>query len=286
VHRTLSALRLSQAPVVIVMHEFAYPWRYRDWRGNMWALTQRMALLAVMRAAAAVIATADLRVTWLQSRWWLPRRRALIAPVFSNLPPPSAAARHHAEPVIGLFGYAYVTPTTIEIVLDSLGELWRRGVRPRLTLLGSPGRSSSAGATWLAAARSRDLAEGLSFSGVLPGQELSDALASCDVLLFADTAGPTSRKGSLAASLASGRPVLAIDGPQSWRELVHAHAVRIVEPTSAALADGIASLLLDEGARASLGARGRSFAEDQMGVGRTVQAVRTLLDDVLAAPGS
>jgi hypothetical protein len=35
--------------------------------------------------------------------------------------------------------------------------------------------------------------ERLSFTGVLPAQSLSNALAACDVLLFTDSAGPSPR---------------------------------------------------------------------------------------------
>lgn len=286
VRPTLSALRASKAPAVVIAHEFAYPWRHGGVRGDVWALAQRMALRPVVRAAAAVITTADFRVTWLQSRRWLPRRPTLLAPVFSNLPSPLVGPPHNAEPIIGLFGYSYMRTAGAEMILDALGELRRGGRRPSLCLLGAPGRSSPVGAAWLATARDRDLEGALSFSGVLPGQDLADRVASCDVLLFADTPGPTSRKGSLAASLASGRPVVAIDGPDSWSELVDARALQIVAPTAAALAEAVGALLDDEEARESQGARGRSFAENEMGMGRTVAAVTSLLDDVLAARGS
>jgi glycosyltransferase involved in cell wall biosynthesis len=286
VRPTLSALRASKAPAVVIAHEFAYPWRHGGVRGDVWALAQRMALRPVVRAAAAVITTADFRVTWLQSRRWLPRRPTLLAPVFSNLPSPLVGPPHNAEPIIGLFGYSYMRTAGAEMILDALGELRRGGRRPSLCLLGAPGRSSPVGAAWLATARDRDLEGALSFSGVLPGQDLADRVASCDVLLFADTPGPTSRKGSLAASLASGRPVVAIDGPDSWSELVDARALQIVAPSAAALAEAVGALLDDEEARESQGARGRSFAENEMGMGRTVAAVTSLLDDVLAARGS
>jgi glycosyltransferase involved in cell wall biosynthesis len=286
VRPTLSALRAPKAPVVIIAHEFAYPWGHAGWRGDVWALAQRMALRPVVRAAAAVITTADFRVTWLQSRRWLPRRPTLLAPVFSNLPSPLEGPPHNAEPIVGLFGYSYMRTAGAEMILDALGELRRGGRRPHLRLLGAPGRASPVGAAWQAAARHRGLDDVVSFSGVLPGQELADIIASCDVLLFADTPGPTSRKGSLAASLASGRPVVAIDGPDSWSELVDARALQIVQPTAAALAEAVAALLDDEDARESQGARGRSFAENEMGVGRTVKAVTSLLDDALSARGS
>ncbi len=121
----------------------------------------------------------------------------------------------------------------------------------------------------------------LSFTGLLDPQALSDTLAAADLLLFGDPPGPTSRKGTLAGSLASGTPVLALDGPSTWGELSRSGAVRIVPRDGHALATTIAAMLADGAARDELGARGRRFAESEMGVKRTAAAVRGALEQVL-----
>jgi glycosyltransferase involved in cell wall biosynthesis len=284
-----------------MMHELAYPWRYSGWRGDLWALTQRALLIDVMRACRGAIVTADVREQWLASRGWLPTRRVLVAPVFSNLPAPSAQpasatqpapsvqqalpaqpAGEHPGATIGLFGYSY-EGASLSLVLDALGLLRDRGVHAQLRLLGAPGSSSDAGRAWLVAARERGLQSLLSFSGRLPAEELSDALAACDVLLFADAAGPSPRKGSLAGALASGSAVVALHGPNTWQRLLDAQAACVVAPTPAALAQAVGDLLGDEQARAELGARGRAFAEDEMGLARSVDAVMELLGELVSA---
>jgi glycosyltransferase involved in cell wall biosynthesis len=273
----LGALRRSGIPVVTVLHEYAYPWRHCGLRGKVWAITQRALLIDVMRSSTAVLLTTDFRARWLASRPWLPRRPAAVAPVFSNLPPPAGGPpAQRAQPVLGLFGYSY-QGAALSLVLDAIALLDKRGVAPRLALLGAPGRTSPVAGTWLREARARGIEHALAFSDTLPAQALSNALAACDLLLFADAAGPSSRKGTLAASLASGRPVLAIDGPRRWLELVWAEAASVIEPTAPALADAIQELLGDDAAREALGARGRAFAEERMGVTRTVGAVRALV---------
>ena len=280
VHPTLSALRSSRLPVVTVFHELVYPWTIGGARGKLWALTQRAQLIDVMRASSAVLATADFRVQWLESRPWLPARPAAFAPVFSNLPAPGPRPpREGSGALVGLFGYAYEGAAG-SLVLDALRRLLDGGSDVQLRLLGAPGRSSPAAEEWLAAATARGVADALSFSGTLAPDQLSGALAECDILLFIGAGGPSSRKGTLAGSLASGRPVVALDGPRRWSELVAADAVRTVAPTAQGLADGLAALLADERAREALGARGRAFAEQQMGVARTVVAVRALLDSL------
>jgi glycosyltransferase involved in cell wall biosynthesis len=267
--------------VVALMHELAYPWRLGGWRGQVWALAQRAVLVDVVRACGAMVLTTDFRAEWLASRRWLPRRPLGVAPVFSNLPPPVSRPRPDRDrPAIGLFGYSY-EERAISLVLDAVRLLLDRGVHVQLALLGAPGRESALAETWLRMAGARRLTEALSFVGPLPAQGISDELAAREVLLFADTAGPSSRKGSLAGSLASGRPVVATDGPRRWSELVRADAARVVEPSASALAGAVAALLADEGAREALGTRGRAFAEQHMGVARSVKVVSGLLSEVL-----
>jgi glycosyltransferase involved in cell wall biosynthesis len=277
VHPTLAAVSGAGAPIVTFAHEFAYPWARGGWHGKAWGVSQRALLVDVVRASTAVIVTTDARVQWFASRRWLARRPVTVAPVFSTLPPPAAAPLpERPRQVVGLFGYASeVTP--VSLVLDALRLIRDRGVEVQLVLLGAPGRSSPAAERWLAAAAARDLAGTLSFSGVLGAQELSDALAACDVLLFADASGPSSRKTTLAGSLASGRPVLAIDGPLRWSELVQSEAAVVVAPRPDALADALAALLGDEAARDAQGARGRAFAEQRMGVRRSAQTIEAAL---------
>ena len=218
---------------------------------------------------------------WLASRVWLPRRPVAFAPVFSNVPPPAVRSSPDRQtPVIGLFGYSH-EGAAVSLVLDAVRLLEERGRGVRLMLLGAPGRSSAVGEAWLTAARTRAMA--LSFSGTLAAQDLSDALAACDIMLFADSSGPSSRKTTLAASLASGRAVAVTDGPHSWSELIQAQAVHVVQPTPDALASGLDTLLGDEGLRQALGARGRAFAQRQMGVARSARVVAGLLDYVLTA---
>lgn len=170
----------------------------------------------------------------------------------------------------------------MSVVLDALRRLEDQGTHVQLLLLGAPGRSSPGGQQWLQAAGSRGLAHVLSFSGMLPAQELSDALASCDVLLAIDPPGPTSRKTTLAASLASGRAVLALDGPHSWAELAQADAARVVAPTPEALAGALDVLLGDRLAREELGARGRAFAHRHMSVEHSAQLVAAILRDAVS----
>jgi glycosyltransferase involved in cell wall biosynthesis len=277
VHPLTGALRRTHIPVYGFLHEFAYPWRLSGLRGFTWALTQRAVLLELLRSCSGLIVTTDWRAEWLRSQRWLPRRPVLVAPVASALPAPDPAVRRDpGGAVIGLFGYSY-QGAAVSLILDAVRDVRRAGTQARLVLLGAPGPDSAAARTWLDGARERSMPEALSFSGTLPAQDLADALAACDVLLFADSDGPSSRKSSLSGSLSSGRPVLAIDGPHTWRDLVDADALRVVAPTAGAITGALLSLLGDRGELDALGARGRAFAAGEMGVERAAAAVRELV---------
>jgi glycosyltransferase involved in cell wall biosynthesis len=284
VHPMMAALRRTGLPVITIMHEIAFPWGRGGLRGRAWAVGQRVVLLEVMRASAAVVVTADFRAEWLSSRRWLPAREIRVAPVFSNLPAPRTSPPPGRESsVIGLFGYARDRETTV-LVLDTLELLHAAGVEVSLQLLGSPGRASAAGEQWSALAARRGLDAAVSFTGRLSAQALSDAMGECDVLLYADATGPASRKGTLAGSLASGRPLVAVDGPRRWSELVDSGATLLVARTPQAIAEGLQRLLGDAPAREALGARGSDFARERMGLERTREVVMGLLRARLRDP--
>jgi glycosyltransferase involved in cell wall biosynthesis len=174
----------------------------------------------------------------------------------------------------------------VALVLDALRSVRADGIDASLTLLGSPGPASASGRAWQSAAAERGVSQALSFSGTLEPQALSDALAAKELLLFIDAAGPSGRKGTLAGALASGTPVLAIDGPRAWPDLVAERAVEVAAPVPDALAGAIAGLLGDRPRREELGARGRAFYDRRMAIARSVEAVHELLGVVLAGRAS
>lgn len=276
----IAALRRTGVSVITIMHELAFPLWQGGLKGAVWAATQRAVLIDVVRASSAILVTIDFRAQWLLSRPWLPKRPVAVAPVFSNLPAPTVGPPgDRTVPVVGLFGYA-LDATTVALVLDAVRQLSDRGVAVQLRLLGSPGRDSAAGETWTQMAHARGVSDSLSFSGTLSAQELSDALGESDMLLYVDPMGPASRKGTLAGSLASARPLIALEGRRRWQQLLDADAARVIPRTSTALADAAQALLADGDAREALGRRGGRFAEDVMGVARTAEQVIGFLDEL------
>jgi glycosyltransferase involved in cell wall biosynthesis len=271
---TLATLGRLGVPVVSILHEPAYPWHLSGARGKVWAASHRIALAGVVRASSALAVTVEQRALWIASRRWLPERALAVSPVFSNLPAPAPGATANAGR-IGLFGYVH-EGIVMDTVLDAISLLDAQGAGAELALLGAPGADSDGGRRWTQAATARGSSPP-AFRGPLPAQALSDELARCELLLSAESIGPSSRRTTLAASLAAGRPVVALDGRQTWRELREQEAVRLVEPQAAALAIALGELLADADARSTLGARGAAFARERMSSERSARMVAELL---------
>jgi glycosyltransferase involved in cell wall biosynthesis len=282
----LRGIRRSGIPLITFLHEFRFRQRGRSGpQGLVWAFSQRAALLAVMRASAAAVVTIEERVGWLRARRWLPARPLAVAPVFSTLPAPGGDALNTPDrepPRVGLFGYTY-PDSAVALVLDALALVRARGCPAGLVLLGSPGPDSAVGQMWTAAARERSLSDALSYSGTVSAQQLSNMLAECELLLFADRPGPTSRKTTLAGALASGTAVVATDGPSSWSKLLGAGVLEVAQPRAEDLAEALERLLGDRARRQQLGARGRDFAAQSMGLALSATVLAELLDDVVPA---
>jgi glycosyltransferase involved in cell wall biosynthesis len=255
-------LRASGVPVVTVAHEFVYPFGTRGARGALLASAQRVALPAVVRASSAIVVTTDKRRAWFESRRWLPRREIHVLPVPSNLPQAGTSGRSPSgtspsELVLGVFSFAAesIRPAPVASALRLLrGE----GLDARLVLIGAPGESSPQGAAWRHAARTEKVEDAISFTGVLEPDLLAQALGAVDVVLFVDADGPSSRRSSLAATLAAGKPVVAYDGPATWSAAVAAGALAVVPATGEDLARELRAFA-EPGVRAERGRRGADF---------------------------
>ena len=102
-------------------------------------------------------------------------------------------------------------------------------------------------------------------------------LSACDAVAFLDRGGPSSRKGTLAAALAHGRPVVAVDGPERWPLLVEAGAIRLVPAEPTELADVLDDLRRSPETRARLGAAAAAFHAEHQAVERAADRLAHLL---------
>lgn len=271
-------LAATSVPVVGFLHELAYPFGRRGWRGAVHAVSQRLVLVPVVRASDAVVLTTEERAAWLHSRRWLPKRMVSFIPVFSNLPPAPTSARPERNRIsVGVFGFA-----APGIDLPGAGEalhlLGDAGHHVELVLIGAPGPHSSAAESWRLACSPHVAA--LRFTGVRSAAEIAAELAAVDVVFFPHSGGVSARKGTLAAALAAARPVVAVEGPEQWPLLVAEEAVTVVSAEPVALATALQSFCTDAAARVEQGGRAERFYRTHMAPGVAAATIVSILGEL------
>jgi glycosyltransferase involved in cell wall biosynthesis len=277
-------LRGLSVPSVVVLHEYAYPWGQTGWRGAIWAITQRLGLIPMVRCASGIVVTAEQRAQWLKARFWLPRRPVLVAPVFSNVPnahKPSPSSREGRR--VGMFGYR---ASEADIMTAAMAVVRSEYPLAELVLIGAPGPATEIASVWRQAAETAGIAEALRFTGPLCAEDLGRAIDDCDVGVFNDGAGPSSRKTTLAAMLSAGVPIIAVDGPNTWRELVEEGAVRLVNATPAAVAESVIALMQDAANRAELSHRARAFYRKHQCRSKIVEEIAEFSQSLFGPPFS
>ncbi len=281
-------LRRARRPIVVILHEYAYPWGQRGWKGAFLATTHRAVLVLVMAVASGAIVTAEDRLTWLRSRWWLPSRPMAFVPVVANILPTGRPASVEASSsgdrvaYVGMLGFGR-EGVRVDLVFDALCRLESRGRKVELILVGAPGQESPEGRAWLACARRQGMADRVRFTGFLEGGALSMTISSLDVTIVADAAGPTARRTTLAAALAHGCCIVALEGPESWSVLNEQRALRLVAPLPDALCDAVDELLGDDAARADQGLRARQFYEQHLAAQIIAADVKAFIEAISPA---
>jgi glycosyltransferase involved in cell wall biosynthesis len=109
------------------------------------------------------------------------------------------------------------------------------------------------------------LAERVHETEYLERAEVSRHLQALDVYIDTATAGASTRSTTLAAALAHGLPIAAYRGPETSELFGTCRALRLVPPgDTQALAEAVAALIKDPGARRELGECARLLAADHL----------------------
>ncbi|WP_432573419.1 glycosyltransferase family protein [Kineococcus sp. SYSU DK005] len=261
--------------VVTVLHELSATWERRGAGRAVQALSQRAALLLVLAGTDVPVVTTDQRVGQLRRTTG---RRARMVPVFSNVPVVAAGAGEAAGEApaftVGVFSWSgdLVDP---DLLLRAVARL--PGDGNRVLLLGAPGPGTAAAERWLQAARAAGVAGCVEFSGVVELEDLSVRLQECDVLVQLDSRGASSRRGTVAAALAHGKPLVTLTGADTWGALSDSSAVVEVTADPADLARALTALRQDPELRAGLGRRARAFYEATMSLPSAAAFFESLL---------
>jgi glycosyltransferase involved in cell wall biosynthesis len=261
--RVVRQLAATGAPVFVLLHELAQDLRSRGWRGFVQGSVQRLLLARLLGGAAGAVVTTEERLRWLETRRWLPRRPLAFVGVPSNVPVTNGAGAKNGALRIGVFGFHEWSGLRVEPVAAAVAAV----PRATLVLLGAPGPDSREADEWRRAAAQAGCP--VEFTGVLEAPELSCALAGLDLVVTADVAGPTPRKGTLAAALAHGLPVVALDGPLTWPAFAEAGAIAVA--AAPVLSTAVRTLSDSPAERTLLGERGRVFYEQRLSAAVTAE---------------
>ncbi len=256
------ALVRARSPLVVLVHESAYPWSRLGWQRNALAAGHRAALVAVVDAADGIILTSVPRERWLTTRRWLPTRPWARVPVCATLTAPAGPSGNGGRR-IGVLGFA-TDDARPDVVVGAVRSLRARGLNAELVLLGAPGPDGERARQWAAVARALGCGSSLSFTGVVSADELARELAAVDVIAFPQGSGAGANKGTLGMALAFAKPVVALGGRDTWEQAVRAGAVVTSPPTPAALAARLEPLLADQQRRHQQGAAGHAFYDREM----------------------
>lgn len=255
------------APVWVMFHEVAFPFRWRP--------ASHAVLGAATRVMARLVAGAADRV-FVSAVAWAARVRTLCPgskpaewlPIPSNIPDAAGPAVWSAPgAVIGHFGT--YGPATAALLEAALARLLIDAGRSAVLL----GRGAAAFRDRLAA-RHPTLADRLVAPGELPPAELAARLRGCDVLLQPYIDGISTRRTSAMAGLANGVPVVSNLG-----ELSDPLWVSLGWPTLAPDADTLAAtaatiLALPPAERAELGRAGAALYHERFGLAHTLTRLR------------
>jgi glycosyltransferase involved in cell wall biosynthesis len=267
-------------PVWAMFHEVAVPFRWRQsWKHRC--------LAAMNHAMAALLLAAAERV-FLSVPAWKPilnslgrfSRPPVWLPVPSNLPT-SVQPKDVAEirerlgvnattVILGHFGtYGKYTTQALEAVFP---DLLKRDLSRVMLLLGRGGESYRVELS----KRRPELADRLFAPGQLDPQAAATHLAACDLLLqpYPDD-GATSRRGSLMAGLALGRPIVTTEGPLTeplWRESQAVVLVARAAPRQ--MVQAAERVLADEFLRTDLGMRAAALYRSCFSLDRVITMLR------------
>jgi glycosyltransferase involved in cell wall biosynthesis len=260
----LRALRRRGARVAVLFHDAgvtavrsgAPAWmRLGDRVRRLW---QRRLLRLLADGAERTFCTVAPEIAgWLGAH----RATATLLPAGANIPAPEelglpAARPENPVPVIAIFGITGLPAGERE--LQTLERALRRAktAAPRFRVVAF-GRGTDQAAQGLARVAAACGVE-IDVRGLIAAEEITRALAAADVQLFL-RGGVSSRRGTAAAGLACGLPIVAFRGPETAPPVTAAGVHLAPEGDAEAMGDALSQLLGDAGERARLAERSRAI---------------------------
>ncbi len=242
-------------------------------------VTKVMAKLVARSAAQIFVSTPQ----WESAlrRYVAPHQAIAWLPVPNNIPvvvdPVRIAAtrRRYASacgPVIGHFGT--YSPAIAAMLRNLVPLVLADSPSSTMLLLGANGGAFRESLT----TEFPELTPRVIATGALPADELSMAMAACDVMAQPYPDGVTTRRTSIMTALEHGRAVVTTQGSFTEQMWARSGAVALLPvENSAAFAAAITELLRDENQRQRYGAAAKALYADRFDVRHTVEALRASL---------
>jgi glycosyltransferase involved in cell wall biosynthesis len=243
VPHVLEVLRQCSASPAVVFHDFN-PVRGSGLVGSVRAFCQSHVLRQLYARADLAFFTVPVeKIEWVPPQ----QGKALFIPVGSNFPElgPHAKTNSVLTPsvfTIGIFGITGGTEGAQEVadIVHALRSVHSKGVGVRLVAIG---RGSSVFENELRRALSGSGIE-LSMLGLLPANELVQALASAQVLLCV-RGHVSSRRGSAIAGIVCGVPIVGYRGAETGFPITEAGVNLVDRGDQEGLAHALAQVLTD-----------------------------------------
>lgn len=257
--KILRALRQAGARVGLVYHD-ALPYQGNRTIDKLRRRAQLHVMSEGLRSCSLGVFTIPIsKIPWIDAR----HRRATFIPVGANLPEPEKAWTMQRDeksgtPTIAIYGVTGGEGGIWEIagISEALHIVTERLGKIRLIVMG---RNSDTAEKALKNSTNMLPVE-ISTLGILPGEEIVERMATCDVLLFL-RGGISSRRGSAIAGIACGLPVVAFDGPETASPITEAGVVFADRNRQRGVGEALLKVLSDPEYRASLAACSRRAQE-------------------------
>ena len=256
-----SIAKHAKTPWVISVHGVL-----DDWSMSQRSLKKRIYLATVIRSmvrsASTILTTA--KEEFRQASKWIPHDRVSIVPYimdfkpYKTIPSPTAAIEKYGPgtfPTV-LFLSRIHEKKSIETIIDAAVILKDSGTPIRLFIAGT-------GDTHYQSAlekrvKDKGVGELVIFLGLVVGELKLSLYAMADIFAL-----PTQQENFglvYPEAMLCGTPVITTKGTDIWRELQEAGAT-IVNRTPESFADGIANILSNQEALATVGLQGREYVQ-------------------------
>ena len=281
----LMLLRLPGRRLDLVVHEVGWDVGRETARRALAGIVHRVMTWCAARSARRVYVTIPAwqeRLTLLGVRALPPDEEATWVPVSSNVPDHADERRvaelrrslltrtHQHRVLVGHFGtfgrfHMALMPHVVARILDEAQD--------RTFVL--VGRGGEALRDYIAKERP-ELAARIVATGGLAADEVATYLAACDVLVQPYEDGASTRRGSLMAGVALGRPTIANRGRSTEELWAAERAIQLTDSHAPhAFAGAVTKLLADAALRERLSGNARRLHAERFAMVHTVAALRT-----------